>query len=96
MKKYILILLLTVLASQTKAQITIGDENTSEVMTIQTDTMSVRESFELLDKLLKGDNWAYDRKVIYKGKTYFKFGITFNKRKKTYLIEGNRMKLVQI
>lgn len=95
MKKYIVILLLTISVTA-YSQIFIGDENTREVITIQTDTMSVKESFELLDKICKGDMWAFDRKVIYKGRTYFKFGITFNKRKKTYLIDGYKMRLVQI
>lgn len=95
MKKYIAILLLTISVSA-YSQIIIGDENTREVITIQTDTMSVKESFILLDKLCKGDMWAFDRKVIYKGRTYFKFGVTFNNRKKTYLIQGYKMKLVQI
>lgn len=93
--KYLIILFLAI-SFHANSQITLGDENTSEVMTIQTDTMSVKESFELLDKLLHGDMWAYDRKVIHKGKTYFKFGVTFNKRKKTYLIEGYKIKQVNI
>lgn len=95
MKKYILILFLAY-AFQTKAQLSIGDENTAEVITIKTDTMTVEKSFELLDKLCEGRMSLYDRKVIYKGETYFKFGLTFNKRKKTYLIEGRRMRKVKI
>lgn len=95
MKKYIVILLLTISAGA-YSQISIGDENTREVITIQTDTMSVKESFILLDKLCQGNMWLFDRKVIYRGQTYFKFGVTFNKRKKTYLIDGYKMKLVQI
>jgi hypothetical protein len=95
MKKYIVILLLTI-SSSAYSQISIGEENTREVITIQTDTMSVKDSFTLLDKLCAGNMWLFDRKVIYKGQTYFKFGVTFNKRKNTYLIDGYKMKLVQI
>lgn len=93
MKKYILILLIAS-ALQAKAQLSIGDENTAEVITIKTDTMTVQKSFELLDKLCQGRMSLYDRKVIYKGETYFKFGLTFNKRKRTYLIEGRRMRRI--
>lgn len=95
MKKYILILFLAA-AFQAKAQLSIGDENTAEVITIKTDTMTVEKSFELLDKLCQGRMSLYDRKVIYKGETYFKFGLTFNKRKKTYLVEGRSMRKVKI
>jgi hypothetical protein len=63
MKKYIVILLLTI-STSAYSQISIGDENTREVITIQTDTMSVKESFVLLDKLCQGNMWLFDRKVM--------------------------------
>lgn len=92
----ITIALILFLCSVASAQISIGDEFTNEVITIKTDTMSVKESFELLDKLCEGRMSLYDRKVIYKGETYFKFGLTFNKRKKTYLVDGRKMRKVKI
>ena len=85
-------LLLLLWSSVASAQITLGDQWTSEVITIKTDTMSVEKSFELLNKLCKGKMWAYDRKVIYKGETYFKFGLS--RKSKIYKIEGNKMRRI--
>lgn len=91
--KFLILLLL--IGFSAKAQISIGDEFTSEVVIIKTDTMTVQQSFELLDKLCKGRMWYYDRKVIYKGQTYFKFGWTFN-RKRVYYLEGNKYRRIHI
>lgn len=72
--------------------ITVDNEN----IYLKADTMTVKQGFELLDRLCKGNMWYWDRWVIKEGKTYHKFGITFNKRKKTYLVQGHKLVRVEI
>jgi len=93
--KHLILILLLAFGFTAKAQLTVGDEFTSEVITIKTDTMSINKSFELLDKLCASRMAHYDRKVIYKGVTYLKFGWTFN-RERTYFLDGKKYRRIHI
>lgn len=91
MKKYIVILLLTISASA-YSQISIGDYSVE----LNAKEMSVRESFALLKTAIPLSMWFYDQYVIKDGVTYYRPGFSFLRKNKAYIVMRGDLIKVQI
>lgn len=90
MKTLIAILLSLIVWHQANAQLSITDD----AFVLEDNQRTVKQSFELLDRLAKGT--CKNRKVIHEGKIYYQYAINLHKKKRTYLIEGYKVRIVEI